>query len=1425
MSYPMSTSVLPSGMELTLKQIGRRQAMICVIRAIAIGLCVLVAGMIVAMLIDWQLTLFDTRLRIASTIAVLLTSLCATAILAVPSFRVALRRIQSASDADAEIPQLEERWQTVVTMAGSGRQPTSPIAAAMLRQVTSEAVAIGRFVSPQRVANPTALAPTARTLAACLLALLGFLAIDWRQTSVLLHRFWLPASEITATQLQCVTGDISIPRGEHVQLVAHQSGLLRTSATLTVVRSAADHEALEVSPDAKQPETFSHRVQVDESFRYRVRAGDGQTEWHTVTVVDFPALADVRLTVIAPAYLSRPNVEKNVIPARLKVMQGSLLELRMRPKAALERLELMITTEGETSTDSLSTSQTLSLSAQADGWYTFQTQLMKDVSLSPRLWNASGLTNEDPQTCRIQVVADSAPVARVLSPTDEMAVATDEIIDIKFEAHDDHGIARAELIVYDESSVDEGKPARVLAVIPIPLGDQQLEKRVLGTAQLDLKKLALKPGTQISYTVRVTDNRMASSPPDESSPETVDDANGPSREESQTQTEGPIAAPTEVPLGDAQRTSKQDGPKDSTKKGVGKAVAETTQEPTEPAESDETRAVRKPQSSGRNDVEIADRAEPVGEQGEKSPAQNPAEVKANNPKQTMTSERESDRGDSSSATVAMMTSQQSESGQNTETNRRRLKITERMIAVAASQTPKIQETNNVRERVVAINGLLEEVEVGLTGVVNREIPDSERLTQIQNLDQQLGTIEATISQLRNDTRDHQFAFVGLQMMDINRGHVTPARERVFVAIREPATGADSNTRKALQQIIRARELLTALLTRYDRVAREKKLAESLKETAKMYEIYVEKSLQLLREARQNSNPLERKMAIIEVGQDYLTRYSEVLVMRREMMAEFARILGDDPRLLARYLDLVKRRRTSLRAQLAELAKRQQEATAEVSGWLGADPLQRDDLWALIVELRMQASTPLAKDSAELAERIERQFPLVLEANQRVQQRVIALGKIIAETSRDVSLEARRQIRQPDAVINLRPKADLLVRLFVDLEASLEQLNFEHSKEAEVTGYATSRILESRTVADQADAWSQIAGHVQNKRFHGLVEVDQHRLAIVTELLRVDMLKIETDLSGQFRQYSESPVPAEISTLIRELHQLMEQITFDQASATFAMSKDQLKTAELLQIHATAGFAKAEELFDRIRRDVAAALDEFEVKNPTVADLEDPTLDKFLAQLEREPNIEAQLGLPERPRNLRVIADELAWQTEGGGQLGDSEEAAAGRAKDEMRVATAADPKVEKTEKPPEQTLTEDERAERERARLLEQSLAKALAEYKERADDPATDPAVLKKLGEAAMELQDKIKQMSEETNADNLWRLVAEFERKKEILKSIARGEKIPDEQWNKLLSTLDDGLWQVGSRTPPENYRKAIEQYQDRIRRLTGSSDHRDR
>lgn len=504
MHNAITPAAMPSAMQEKLRSIRHRKIRVAVVRAIAVSASVLLIAMVLAMTIDWVATLHSVGLRVFFTLTALGAAAFALLITLIPPLREASRWTSLAAHTDGEVPQLEERWTTIASFATSDRQPTTATERAMLEQVASEADAIGRIVEPQRVARPTELKPALVALGAAGLLMAAFLALNLPQTSVLLRRFWAPTAAITATQLFSETGDVEIPRGETIDLVTTLTGLNRDEAILQVESGSEISDTFALTPDEDRPDAFIHTMVVDGSFRYRIVAGDGRTSWHTVTAIDYPMLEEVDLTITAPSYVDRPRYEKQLIPHRVKVVQGSWLNLRLKPDAPLEQLALELTLPPNGKAEAPQT-QTLELAADKEGWYTFRTQLIENLSFRPILRNAHGLTNQDRHQCRIEVIADRAPVTRILSPTDEMAVAIDDVIDIRFEAHDDYGVEKAELIVYDESMTENGGEPRILHVEPIELGDQKNARHIMGETQLDLKKLGLEEGTQISYAIRVAD--------------------------------------------------------------------------------------------------------------------------------------------------------------------------------------------------------------------------------------------------------------------------------------------------------------------------------------------------------------------------------------------------------------------------------------------------------------------------------------------------------------------------------------------------------------------------------------------------------------------------------------------------------------------------------------------------------------------------------------------------------------------------------------------------------------------------------------------------------------------------------------------------------------------------------------------------------
>ncbi len=285
--------------------------------------------------------------------------------------------------------------------------------------------------------------------------------------------------------------------------------------------------------------------------------------------------------------------------------------------------------------------------------------------------------------------------------------------------------------------------------------------------------------------------------------------------------------------------------------------------------------------------------------------------------------------------------------------------------------------------------------------------------------------------------------------------------------------------------------------------------------------------------------------------------------------------------------------------------------------------------------------------------------------------------------------------------------------------------------------------------------------------------------------------------------------------------VMEAITFNQAAATFELNNERLEEAEAQQTLAVEGFARAEELFDKMRRTTAEILDEVEVDNPNIADLQDPTLDEFLEQLEREPNLNQLLGIPNRPSNLRVIRDWMLWQSQGGsGGDGPGQAAAANAMKRAKMIAKGRKDKEQKRRRGSNDgELTEEEMKKFANAEDMEKEMEQMLRAIQKKMEDPATEKGQRKELQKKA----EMLAQMLDESRGGGLnrerWEKLANADEMKAMMEALAKGEPIPDSQWNRLLSTLDTGLWQVRGRTPPEDYRKPIEQYQDLIRRLLNS------
>ncbi|MGE3780327.1 MAG: hypothetical protein AB7F89_24270, partial [Pirellulaceae bacterium] len=521
MSVAVQTAAYPVAMDRTLRQIRRRRVLVSLARGVMVAGAVLLLTMLFAMCVDGICMLSGPYSRAALTLSALGAAAVALATAGIRPWLRARRLRQAAGDIDASIPQLEERWTTVAHCVEGNWRSDSLITRAMLRQVTSEAVATTRIVDPARVVPYRALRRPILGLSVAATVVAAVLAWNWPHHRILLLRFWSPWRNLSATQLDSITGDLVVPRGNAAEIHLQTKGVPRSVATLTIVVPGADPEQMSLSPTGKTSERFRYVVEhVDHSFQYQARVGDAVSDWHRVTVIDYPLLADVRLTVTAPSYVERAEYVKDYLPDRAQVVQGSRLRLEMRPAEPVQQFELVTFRAASPDGDMKSSSppeRSHKLYPDKDGWYRYEATLLEDVSLKPVLLSRHQLRSQRPTVCHFRVIPDRAPVAKILSPTGEIALSPDASLEVKFEAHDDHGIAQAELVIYEDAPVP-GEPPTVLRVENIPLGDQQNRPHVTATASVDLSRLALPDGAQLSFVIRVTDNRREAPPAEPPAP-------------------------------------------------------------------------------------------------------------------------------------------------------------------------------------------------------------------------------------------------------------------------------------------------------------------------------------------------------------------------------------------------------------------------------------------------------------------------------------------------------------------------------------------------------------------------------------------------------------------------------------------------------------------------------------------------------------------------------------------------------------------------------------------------------------------------------------------------------------------------------------------------------------------------------------------
>ncbi len=1201
---PSSSGDLPSEVRSRLQAVQERELRFRWLHGFVRSLALALGVMLGAIALDWAFGWLSASMRWFMTVSALGTAAAGLILwLILPVLRRP-NQVAVARTVDEKVPALEERWSTVTQLSSNQDAPEVRGSESLIQAVTKEADKLKIHVDADKLISMEPVRLASRWLAGAAAVFLIFLAWDFPQAKILLTRFWLPSSDASLTQIKLVDPTKHVPIHEPLELNARIEGRLPSEGA-TIILQNAEGELTEhlMTASTEEPRAVRFPISsVRESFSYRIESGDGRTDWQPVTALSRPAITDIQLTVEAPEYAGIETQELSSLPHRVRLLEGSRVDLRVKADQELETLYLD-REQGEP----------IALTLGKDGWYHYEDQPETSMAFQTVLRNAHQLENKIKPASRFVLYEDLPPTVRVLDPTDDIAKRPDDTVTIEFEALDDFGLESAELIV---TQTDElGNVTETRLPIELEEGTNQVQQEV----ELDLAPFDLKQGDQLSYQISVTDTKQ------EVASSAGSDAAQPSDspfDPSETNPEEQLAANDN---GEAQEPQEsQDGSESSDQESQQASQANQDSQPNEG------------QASPSSSPQMA--AKPNENEEEKKLAAQTTPPPPND-----------------------MAKRMLDAGQCSSCQPRNIQIDEWAGSFDGENKEKLQlAIDPVLER---LKGLLQEAQTAVgdvqaTLLEARELNEAEKEATARAKDA-LRQSDSAVEELVAKSAGTPYAFIGLQLDNINFNHIAPARDELATLSRNEPDGHVEALQSGAFHIERALAMLEDLTRSYEEVKREQKIADAMQKLAKMHQIFLEDTQAMLGSKKGPINKYNRKIA--EVDEDYVEALKKLLEEKKKVMDELAKLLAEDPRMLRRFLALQQLEATSYRDQMTLLAERQGRLKTQVNDWADADEATRETLLeSYRVQYAADAST--AFDAAtKLHENMETWLPLDVDPKHeevtpltgQAEALVLSLGqsiKALAANDRTTGIDHGNE-----ALSNLR-----------SLHEQLPLLNESIPDEPKMPAYVANRLEEVERLISLQSGWLRIMQAMDEAEFASAAEVVQHTLAQDTQTLSEKIVITKDQVSS---------MSEEIADVAEDLVRIVQtDIIHPQTAATEYLQQANWEDAKPMETHLVTAFALAEERFDTLLNLIIAKLDE--APAPTAGGGSSPTLDDLLTMLENEKKAQEGLGIPCRPINVSVMKD---WMKPSSGSMPGSSMAQA-QAKAAQAQAAQAQKEADKLQK-------------------------------------------------------------------------------------------------------------------------------------------------
>ena len=329
-----------------------RRRRLRLLRSLAAGLVVFVAGAAIVALVDWQVLLADRTRWILSAV-VYGAAAMAVGIL----YRHRLNRTAAPAEVASQLertqPELRDQLRAAVELAADDPSavPDSP----QFRHLLQHEVA--STIEPVRVARLLPLRLVGRWLVAALVAVAAaavVLIVGGASARQLAARTLLPGaniarvSRVTVDLLEPSPGSLTLPENDTIAIIARIGADAITGDDLdeaTLETIAGDGTRTQLAMTRRTSDDWAAQVVLPaKSLRYRIVAGDAITRWETIATRPRPVPVGFAKVYRFPKYAGLPNETVTETTGDLSALSGSVATLTVETDQPVSRAKLVLTT-------------------------------------------------------------------------------------------------------------------------------------------------------------------------------------------------------------------------------------------------------------------------------------------------------------------------------------------------------------------------------------------------------------------------------------------------------------------------------------------------------------------------------------------------------------------------------------------------------------------------------------------------------------------------------------------------------------------------------------------------------------------------------------------------------------------------------------------------------------------------------------------------------------------------------------------------------------------------------------------------------------------------------------------------------------------------------------------------------------------------